>query len=98
MFPAPSGMCQTAAATTAHRRLRASRASWLGALWQATPHRVRWRVLAALGSALPAVLWHNSVAMIGDAMLFQHSDSVAAAWDIALPILDVWRPLLVRES
>ena len=36
--------------------------------------------------------------MIGDAMLFQRSDSVEAAWDMALPILDIWQPLPARQS
>ena len=35
--------------------------------------------------------------MIGDAMLCQRSDSAEAAWDIAMPILDVWQPLPARD-
>ncbi len=35
--------------------------------------------------------------MIGDAMLFQRSDSVEAAWDMAMPILGVWQPLPGRD-
>ena len=59
------------------------------------PHVV---ALRCPGGALPDTLWHNSVAMLGDAVLFQRSDSVEAAWDMALPILDIWQPLPGRQS
>jgi len=36
-------------------------------------------------------------AMIGDATLFQRSDVVEAAWNIAMPILDVWQALPPRD-
>ena len=36
-------------------------------------------------------------AMIGDATLFQRNDIVEAAWDIAMPILDVWQALPARD-
>ena len=36
-------------------------------------------------------------AMIGDATLFQRSDIVDAAWNIAMPILDVWEALPARD-
>lgn len=36
-------------------------------------------------------------AMIGDATLFQRSDIVEAAWEIARPILDVWQALPARD-
>ena len=36
-------------------------------------------------------------AMIGDATLFQRNDIVEAAWDIAMPILDVWQVLPARD-
>ena len=36
-------------------------------------------------------------AMIGDATLFQRDDIVEAAWNIAMPILDVWQALPARD-
>ncbi len=36
-------------------------------------------------------------AMIGDATLFQRNDIVEAAWNIAMPILDVWQALPPRD-
>jgi glucose-6-phosphate 1-dehydrogenase len=36
-------------------------------------------------------------AMIGDATLFQRSDIVEAAWNIAKPILDVWQALPAQD-
>jgi glucose-6-phosphate 1-dehydrogenase len=36
-------------------------------------------------------------AMIGDATLFQRSDIVEAAWNVAMPILDVWQALPARD-
>jgi glucose-6-phosphate 1-dehydrogenase len=36
-------------------------------------------------------------AMIGDATLFQRNDIVEAAWNVAMPILDVWQALPARD-
>ncbi|MBM3224187.1 MAG: glucose-6-phosphate dehydrogenase [Candidatus Tectomicrobia bacterium] len=36
-------------------------------------------------------------AMIGDATLFQRDDIVEAAWNVAMPILDVWQALPARD-
>ena len=37
------------------------------------------------------------LAMIGDATLFQRNDIVEAAWNVAMPILDVWQALPARD-